>query len=380
MAICINLPYIPPLALDPIRIPYPMATPPANSKTQTSWEGWKGQYDEDEDEELKRGFGTCVEFELEFGFEWERSSRGFRVDEDDDNVYSRYKHTMLITHTHVRIFSYDAYNTHDADNNNIQNVQTISAVCVPNTCEEDGGSEGCARAGIFEGPTSSSMSTIGENSVLDKKRKELGGERGSIGGEVGGVAGIKTPLVDVMVEFLGLHQEHHTPSLSLSTPSSSAPASASNPAQSSSHDPFCPFIPSPIYTTLKSKPQFKHMPMNGVHQEDTEAALDVGKGKGKEREDKEYEEDRTEGLEAQADLEDGWVQGMGGIFEDSQAEVNFLMSVYKEKGKETDSKGSSMSLVPPSPPHLRLHLPKKGQALGKSVTVITTMEQKSTEG
>ncbi|KAJ3816637.1 hypothetical protein F5880DRAFT_1637221 [Lentinula raphanica] len=68
------------------------------------------------------------------------------------------------------------------------------------------------------------------------------------------------------------------------------------------------------------------MPMNGAQQEDAEeflgffldgleeelgklrVALDVGKGKGKEREDKDYEEVRTEGLEAQADSEDGWVQ------------------------------------------------------------------------
>ncbi|KAJ3756025.1 hypothetical protein EV360DRAFT_72358 [Lentinula raphanica] len=236
-------------------------------------------------------------------------------------------------------------------------------------------------------PGPSSTSTMAENSVLDKKRKELlsllssrvslpssnegkmhprglintgnmcfansvlqmliytpefaalvgalGRVASSGGTGVGQIAGVETPLVDATVEFLGLHQEQQASSSSSSSSSrtTTTTAPSSNPAQSSSsHDPFCPFIPSPIYTALKSKPQFDHMPMNGAQQEDAEEFLgffldgleeELGrvrgalessegekgkvKGKGKEREHKEYEEGAEE-IQQQADSEDGWVQ------------------------------------------------------------------------
>ncbi|KAJ3725428.1 hypothetical protein C8R42DRAFT_718946 [Lentinula raphanica] len=137
------------------------------------------------------------------------------------------------------------------------------------------------------------------------------GGTGERGGGISGIAGIETPLVDATVEFLGLHQEQQASSSSSSSSSTMTTTTipSSNPAQSSfSHDPFCPFIPSPIYTALKSKPQFDHMPMNGAQQED--AILDVGKGKGKEREVSERQryEEGAEEIQQQADSEDGWVQ------------------------------------------------------------------------
>ncbi|KAJ3817905.1 hypothetical protein F5880DRAFT_1492205 [Lentinula raphanica] len=154
------------------------------------------------------------------------------------------------------------------------------------------------------------------------------GDVGGGGGGIGQIAGIETPLVDATVEFLGLHQEQQASLSSSSSTPSSTSSSTANSSSSSTHDPFCPFIPSPIYTALKSKPQFDHMPMNGAQQEDAEeflgffldgleeelgklrVALDVGKGKGKEREvlERQRYEEGAEEIQQQADSEDGWVQ------------------------------------------------------------------------
>ncbi|KAJ3769790.1 hypothetical protein FB446DRAFT_199391 [Lentinula raphanica] len=156
------------------------------------------------------------------------------------------------------------------------------------------------------------------------------------GNGIRAVAGVETPLVDATIEFSGLHQEHQASSSSTSTTTTTTTPSSNSTPSSSSHDPFCPFIPSPIYTALKSKPQFDHMPMNGAQQEDAEEFLgffldgleeELGrvrgalespegekgkvKGKGKEKAGEEGREDREEGLgnlESQADSEDGWVQ------------------------------------------------------------------------